>query len=258
MSDAWERARSLAEKHAQAGGIFVRLANNGDKVVGAFCGDPHTREVVWLGDHYEIFDADKHKDKKPNLRVSINFYVPAEGKMKVIEGGTQWFKDVLKLREKYGLDTWLFEIERHGEAGDTKTKYTLLPETKIDADLRARMAPVLLHDLASLGVGDDEDEAPEPKGKTPPAAAPKGAAPAAKPAPAEAPSGIVTQEVAEAFLARLRPLPRAEADAFVARFGIQRIRELKASDEAAARKHIEEAERRHGRAAPPVERDPFV
>ncbi|MFB3852576.1 MAG: hypothetical protein ACE148_01995 [Vicinamibacterales bacterium] len=55
----------------------------------------------------------------------LNFYVPAENAMKVIEGGTVWFKDVLKIRDKYGLDKWLFEIERHGEAGSPKTTYSL-------------------------------------------------------------------------------------------------------------------------------------
>jgi hypothetical protein len=46
MSDAWERARKLADKHANQGSIFVRLANDGDKVVGAFRGEPHAREVI--------------------------------------------------------------------------------------------------------------------------------------------------------------------------------------------------------------------
>jgi hypothetical protein len=250
MSDAWERARALAEKHAQAGGIFVKLANNGDKVVGAFCGEPNTREVVWVGDHYEVFDADKHKDKKPSLRVSINFYVPAEGKMKVIEGGTQWFKDVLKVREKYGLDTWLFEIERHGEAGDTKTKYTILPETKIDTDLRARMAPVELHDLASIGVGgDDEDDDPRAKGApAKPAAAKPGATDVA---------AVISEGAALELIGRLKSLPRPEAEMLVKRFGITRVREMKASDEAAARRFLEDLERKNGLAAP-TEVDPFV
>ena len=46
MTNAWDVAKGLAEKHAQAGGLFVRLANNGDKVTGVFCGEPFAREVV--------------------------------------------------------------------------------------------------------------------------------------------------------------------------------------------------------------------
>lgn len=37
-TNAWDTASRLADKHANQGGIFIRLAANGDKVVGAFCG----------------------------------------------------------------------------------------------------------------------------------------------------------------------------------------------------------------------------
>ena len=136
--NAWESASRLADKHANQGGIFIRLAANGDKVVGAFVGEPFAREVVWTGERYETFDPAVHADKRPSLRVTINFFVPAESDMKVIEGGTVWFKDVLKVRDKYGLDKWLFEIERHGDAGDPKTTYSLRPAEKTDDTLTAR------------------------------------------------------------------------------------------------------------------------
>jgi hypothetical protein len=57
MGNSWDKARTLADQHASQGGIFVRLANDGDKVVGAFCGEPFAREVVWTGERYETFDA---------------------------------------------------------------------------------------------------------------------------------------------------------------------------------------------------------
>jgi hypothetical protein len=144
-TNAWDTASRLADKHANQGGIFVRLTSNGDKIVGAFCGEPFAREVVWTGERYETYDPSVHTDKRPSLRVMLNFFVPAEGDMKVIEGGTVWFKDVLKVRDKYGLDKWLFEIERHGEADDPKTTYSILPEEKLDdepprSDRRRRAA----------------------------------------------------------------------------------------------------------------------
>lgn len=147
MTTAWE----MADKHANSGGIFVRLANNGDKIVGAFCGEPYAREVIWTGERYEQFDENNiaHQGKRPSLRVMLNFYVPTEGAMKVIEGGTVWFKDVLRVRDKYGLDKWLFEIERHGDAGDPKTTYSILPEEKLDDEMRARIAAAEAHDLKS-------------------------------------------------------------------------------------------------------------
>jgi len=154
MSNAWDHAAGMADKHASSGGIFIRMTGNGDRVIGAFCGEPFPREVVWTGDRYETYDPDLHTDKRSSLRVMINFYVPAERDMKVIEGGVAWFKDVLKVRDKYGLDKWLFEVERHGEAGDPKTTYTILPEEKLTAEFRDEIAGAGPHDLGALVSGD--------------------------------------------------------------------------------------------------------
>src|SRR5512133_2514524 len=168
MATAWESAKGLIEKHAAANGVFVRLANNGDKVTGVFCGEPFAREVIWTGDKYEIYNADNpaHQStgKRPSLKVAINFFVLPEGEMKIVEGSTQWFNDLLKVRDKYGLENWSFEIERHGEAKDPKTKYSILPEEKLDGQLRAKIAGVELHDLNAVLLNDGDikkEESPE-------------------------------------------------------------------------------------------------
>jgi len=120
MNNAWDKAKNLADKHASQGSIFVRLQNDGDAVVGVFCGEPYAREVYWDGEKYVEATADGPPAgataKTPSLRVALNFYVPSEGTMKIVEGGTQWFRDLVNVREKYGLDKWLFEIKRHGKA----------------------------------------------------------------------------------------------------------------------------------------------
>lgn len=167
MSNAWENAATLADKHEKSGGIFIRLTNNGDKIVGAFCGEPHAREVHWTGEKYAECTGEGCSHcgggKRPSLRVLLNFFVPEDGEMKVIEGGTTWFKDVLKVRDKYGLDKWLFEIEGHGETGDPKTSYSILPETKIDDEHRAKINAAELHDLGNLGNGDSDGTPSTPR-----------------------------------------------------------------------------------------------
>lgn len=44
MSNAWDQAKDMAEQHADS--LFVRLTGDGDKIVGAFLGEPYPREVV--------------------------------------------------------------------------------------------------------------------------------------------------------------------------------------------------------------------
>ncbi|MBN2530804.1 MAG: hypothetical protein JXR76_30735, partial [Deltaproteobacteria bacterium] len=135
--------------------------------------------------------------------------------MKVIEGGTAWFKDVIKVRDKYGLDKWLFEIERHGDSGDPKTTYSILPEEKTDDELRAVIAAAALHDLANIGNGEEEEKAP-----------------------AKSRAGSINPRVAGELVAQLKALPRSDVDTFLAEFKVERVRDLQASDEAKARKYI--------------------
>jgi hypothetical protein len=241
MSSGWDKAKQKADEHAQQGGVFVKLANDGDKVVGAFIGEPFAREVVWNGERYETHDPDNadHQDLRASLRVSVNFFVPAENAMKVIEGGTMWFKDVLKVRDKYGLDKWLFEIERHGEAGNPKTTYSILPEEKLDDAMRERIAGCELNDLERLVNGSSDE---------------KSDAGTAKPATK---TGPIDPRVAGEIVARLKALPRSDLDGFMKKFGVQRVRDLKASDEAAARAYLDSLTPQNT-AGGKQEIDPFV
>lgn len=207
MGNAWDSAKGIVEKHAAASGVFVRLANNGDKVTGVFCGDPFAREVIWIGDKYEIYDAanpdHQATGKRPSLKVAINFFVLPDGEMKVIEGSTQWFKDLVKVRDKYGLENWSFEIERRGEPKDPKTKYTILPEDKIDSQLRAQIARTELHNLEAilLNTGTKQEPADE----------------------------LIDSTAAADIIGRLKVMPRDQVEAILGALGVQRVRELKAS-----------------------------
>jgi len=228
MSNAWDNAKAMADKHAAAGGIFVRLQNDGDKVVGAFCGEPYAKEVYWDGEKYSDTPPEGAA-AKASLRVSLNLFVPAEGAMKIIEGGTAWFKDVLAVKEKYGLDKYTFEITRRGKKGDPKTKYSILPDIPVDEAMRARIAAAGLHDLGSIGAGSDGDAG--------------GAA--------EGPKAI-DLETARQLVDRLRPLPRDVASAFLAEMKIERIRDLMSADLPRALRFIESREK------PAAAADPFA
>jgi hypothetical protein len=214
MSNTWDEAQALAEKHAASGGLFVKLANDGDKVVGIFLGDPYPREVHWDGERYVECakgDCDHCEKAKPAFRAAINIFVPAEKTLKVMEGGIGWFRDVLKCREKYGLDKCSFEIERHGAAKDPRTTYSILLDEKLTDEQREYLSTLELHDLAEvLSGGDEEDKQPARTEKT------------------------IDEKVASELVSRLKPLPRETVQAFLEKFKIARLRELKARDLKAA------------------------
>jgi len=217
MTNAWQQAQERADRQAEKGGMFVRLKNNGDKVVGAFCGDPYAKEVVWIGQKSEEYNPEnpEHKGVRSSLRVSLNFFVPAESKMKVIEGSAQFFRSIVKVKEKYGLDNWLFEIERQGEANDPKTKYSILPEEKLTAETRAQIAKVELHDLGAIGNGEDDGDGGSAQSK------------ASSPGP-------ISEQEAQGIVERLKMLAKTDVTAFLAKFGVQRVRDMKSADVPAA------------------------
>lgn len=250
MSNAWDRARQMAERHSNS--TFVRLANDGDKVVGVFVGEPLAREVVWTGEKYldvEHPDAEKYlkKGRSASLRVAMNLFIPAEKAVKVYEMGGVVFKDVLKLRDKYGLDTWAFEIERHGGKGDNKTSYSILPEQRLDDAMRREIAQLELHDLekvlshsdSSEGEGQSFDSYESKRGEV---TEPRQDAP-------------IDAAAIEKMLPRLQSLPREALDRFLQSFKIQRVKELKASEQAAA---LELLSRLEAELQPSQEIDPFA
>lgn len=220
----WDEAqRVVNDADADAPRTFVRLKDKGDKVVGAFAGEPLVRKVHWSerNQRYAECDGDKcsacANGAKPSVRALLNFYVPAEKTMKVIEAGVVMFKDILKVREKYGLEKWLFEIERLGRANDPKTKYTVLPDAQISAKLLAEIQKQDLHDLKATVTG-----------KQPPREAEEESDDAT-------PAGLIDTETAAALVGRIKALPdpAVAIETFRKKFGVKKAIELKAGQAAA-------------------------
>ncbi|MCA9588115.1 MAG: hypothetical protein KC657_22485, partial [Myxococcales bacterium] len=73
---------------------------------------------------------------------------------KVLEQGVMFFKDLVRVREKYGLEKWAFEIQRHGAAKDPKTTYSILPEHQLSVEQQKAFQALPQHDLAKLYSGE--------------------------------------------------------------------------------------------------------
>jgi hypothetical protein len=265
MSNAWDIAKQMAERHTSS--TFVRLANDGDKVVGVFVGEPLAREVVWTGEKYldvKSPEAEKYlkKGRSSSLRVAMNIYVLAENVVKVYEMGATVFKDVFKLRDKYGLDTWAFEIERHGGKGDNKTSYTILPEQRLDDAMRRKIAQLELHDLEKvLSNTDDGDDGNEERGfdsyeDKQDAPKDKRDTPEGKQDASTGKQDIpIDSAVLEQVMPRLKVLPRETLEDFLKKFKVQRVKDLRAGDQTAV---LEFLSRIEAAMQPPREIDPFA
>ena len=153
--NAWDNTKARTEGHTSSGAsLFIRLRNDGDAVIGAFVGEPTAREVHWVDGRAEACAgpdcAHCRVGSRASLRILLNFFVPADGAMRVIEGGTVFFSSVLTVRDKYGLDKWLFEVKRVGRPKDPKTTYTILPERQIDEAVATCLRSTQRHDLGAF------------------------------------------------------------------------------------------------------------
>lgn len=249
--DNWNYAQELSKKvEKNSDGRFVKLAENAEKVVGVFVGGPFAREVHWSGERYVTCIGDGCKfcgsGKKPSLRVAINFFQLPEKELKIIENGRKWFEDLLKVREKYGLENWAFEVQRHGASGDTGTTYTILPEEKVTESLQAEISKLELHNLEAVLVGekekDDYNSYKSSKTTT---------------------EGVVKEEyisphLASALIPRLKAMPRSAVDELCQKFGVTKVRDVKATDTEALLSFVDTLDGKYtGPQTQPQEIDPF-
>jgi hypothetical protein len=252
----WDQAKTAAEK-PMGSGIFIRLADDGDKFTGAFMGDPHIREIVWeqaKGSYRDATPADTKAGTAVTQRFICNVYVPADKAMKVFEMNQKTFQGLLGAREKFAFSSWYFEVKRNGKKGDTKTTYQILPDTQIPADDAKAMAALKLHDLKASKDegGGDTDLSSHDKAKN--GAATNGTA---GPAAAAAPPAeeYISAETASALVTRLKILPREKVALYLEKFGVTTVKTTKKADAAAASAFVDTLE---GKApAAPEEVDPL-
>ena len=225
MSDTWSQVEGQVEEARAKAGIYRKWSADGESHVLAFRGEPYARQTHWTGTSYdECADqgcAHCAAGNKASLRVALNVYDLAEKKMMIVEGGVRWFSDIVKVRKKYGLDTWAFEVTRNGAPRDPKTTYSILPDHKLDEAALREIGAVHLHDLAR-DVADAAREAYADE-----------IAEAANQA-----TGPVATEVAREIHGLLRQCSKAEVEGFLKTFGIERVSQLKTSDEKRARAYV--------------------
>lgn len=147
----------MSSRGSGNGDLFVKLADNGAKVVGVFRGEPFIREVFWNGERYEEKTDTTPTEQRTTLRIAQNIAVLDDGNWtsKIIEQSQRFFQGVMTVDEKYGIDEWSFEVVRKGSAGDTNTTYAILPESALNDEQKKSIASLDLFDLERvLTVGE--------------------------------------------------------------------------------------------------------
>jgi hypothetical protein len=215
----WDRTEEMAKRHDQGGSTWLKLADDGDKEVVVFLGEPYPREVVFLDGKYEPFTEElQAKGHKASLRVAVNVALFETKEVKVLEQGVVFFKQLLQIRSKRKLDEWAFEVERHGAARDKNTTYTLLPEHKLTPEQQAEFQALPLHDLEKLYSGEGGGELGSYDKKS---------------------DAVVDPKKAQTIVQALKTLPREAVDRFCQKFGISRVKDLPASQVEKAQVFVE-------------------
>ncbi|MBN1529956.1 MAG: hypothetical protein JW895_12905 [Thermoleophilaceae bacterium] len=236
----WDRTEEMAKRHDQGSSTWLKLADDGDKEVVVFLGEPYPREVVFLDGKYEPFTEElRAKGHKASLRVAFNVALFESKEVKVLEQGVVFFKQLLQIRSKRKLEDWAFEIERHGAARDKNTTYSILPENKLTPEQQAEFQALPLHDLEKLYSGDEGgDDLGSYDRRS---------------------DGVVDPRTAQVIVQSLKALPRDAVDRFCQKFGVGRIKDLPAAQVEKAKVFVEALEAEfNGKGDTSEEVDPFA
>lgn len=140
-TDEWARIVERLDRMGARASDHLTL-HEGDKVVVVFLGEPWAYEAAWHDERKQWVPAHRSPAPvDPALRIRINVYVPAMGKLKWWEMDTATFQSLHACRDKYGLGNWMFEIEAVDVSVDGACGvYSILPEEKLEAVDLARIA----------------------------------------------------------------------------------------------------------------------
>lgn len=158
--ETWDESDNV--RNETSGGQFVRL-KAGDTVYLVFPVAPFSYRSVWLGDHSEVYDPDKHDGVSPRGRHAFPVFEPVPGKAeytpKIFDVSNELYDQIKKVRSKKGSRV-LYEIEREGSTMND-TKYTILPQRELkdkEVEYLRGLEPLDAEQITLHGGGDDDDQ----------------------------------------------------------------------------------------------------
>jgi len=139
--DNWQHTEDLVAKHTPKPSPWLRLTDDGDKALVIFLGEPYPWEIEAAG-LVRLFPA-----------INVALYESSRvetWEVKAFACDIPLFKDLIRVRDKYNLDAWVFEIQRHGGSFDPSATWSLLPEQQLSPEERQNLSTLPLHDLEAL------------------------------------------------------------------------------------------------------------
>ncbi len=124
---------------------FLRLENDGDAGIVAFCGAPFPHDTCFNDQtkQYEPWDdQQKAAGRKKQTKYAMNVYVVTAlgkpvGEMRAFDMNLTTMQRVVALYDEHTFGKCLFEVTRHGAKGDAKTTYEIRPGQDISPEQRA-------------------------------------------------------------------------------------------------------------------------
>jgi len=151
---SWDQLKKAREQRGDS--HFLSL-KDGDKVVGAFRGQPYG---YWRKFPDKTEWADWAEGRRFRFKTNLVVKDQDEWKAKIFEGSKTVSEQLLDVIEKYSQDC-LFEIKRSGSTKDD-TRYTIMLEKKLDKAELAELEKVTLKELTQgKSVKEDLPEVPE-------------------------------------------------------------------------------------------------
>jgi len=140
----WDAINKKLNDRPRKNDLFLRLKPDEDVVV-VFLGEPCMTEVLWEDGGYQLFDPNKHADKKPTQRFSINVYLEKENHVSIFEGPFGFFEELKRARSKNSFESSVFRLKRVGEG--QKTSYQIDCVMVLTDVVRQRIESLPRHDL---------------------------------------------------------------------------------------------------------------
>ena len=136
----------------------------------------------------------------------------------------------------------IVEVLRKGEAGSSRTTYSILYEEEVDKHLAKKITGLELHDLEQMTSGDSKKEESEEK-------------PSKK---KQRRDELIDPRVASGLIPRLKALPPKATDDFLAKFKVEYVRDIPAKKEEAVLMFVDILEEKYGNQRNKKEKDPFA